>query len=118
MGGFVGASYAIKYPQVVDKLLLLSPIGLKGFSALPQTSRLRSLVISTIWNITPQRIFRLVSEQRLRRMLENSRRGLKEAFPFDDDSILEYVLQLNRSRRVSGAVAFTKLMSPYLFFNI
>jgi pimeloyl-ACP methyl ester carboxylesterase len=114
MGGFIATAYALKYPLHVRRLSLLSPIGLNGFNAslLPTQSALTRFVIKTLWNITPQRLLRVLRPERTLNMLKGSRRGLRDAFPYKGDEILEYVVLLNRAKRVSGAVAFTKLLDP------
>ncbi|KAI8813069.1 Alpha/Beta hydrolase protein [Cladochytrium replicatum] len=114
MGGYVCASYALKYPQRVERLVLLSPIGLQGTSVAPLSlarSYWQSFMISTVWNLTPQRIASFLPEERVLRMLGSARRGVWSRFPYDDDTPIEYIARLALGGPVSGEVAFTRLLS-------
>lgn len=102
MGGFIAASYAMKHGSQLDKLVLLSPIGLNGFSVPPPTThrtRLRNFVINSIWNITPQRLISFMSADRVRQMILRSRNHVAKSFQTDGDTVVEYVFLLATTGR-------------------
>lgn len=69
-------------------------------------------MLSQVWKFTPQRLLTLVKESRVKKLIQNSRKSTQLAFPFTDDTVANYILQMNRSKNVSGAVAFSKLLTP------
>lgn len=115
MGGFVSASYAIEHPTRVEKLTLLSAIGLKSFSrptTRTTTSIVRDLLIHSIWSLTPQRLAMILPTSVLKKSLIANRKRLLDAFPFTDDTVAEYLLQLAKTGTPTGAEAFSKLLLP------
>ncbi|KAJ2959125.1 hypothetical protein NQZ79_g5397 [Umbelopsis isabellina] len=112
-GGFVSTSYALKHRDRLNKLVLLSPIGLQGFrfpadQALSLSGR---ILFTSIWTLTPQRILGMLPKSRVLRMLANSRVKTIQAFGFPDDTVIRYVYEL-ATQSVSGEMAFSKLMGP------
>ncbi|KAJ3224467.1 Alpha/beta hydrolase domain-containing protein 4 [Clydaea vesicula] len=120
MGGFIARmSYALKNPKNIEKLVLLSPIGLNGFNVdkIEKNYENRKLIIKNFliqkfWNFTPQRILPLIGLERLKLMIAKTRRGVVSAFPFKDDTVLDYIVHINRSGLITGPVAFTRLLNP------
>ncbi|KAL7753929.1 hypothetical protein RI367_000861 [Sorochytrium milnesiophthora] len=102
MGGYVAAAYAIKYPDTMDKLVLISPIGLQGFRQPPDRAapsvaqKLRSMVFQHAWTLTPQRLIHMMGPTRARAILGSARRRIADLFPYDDDTVLDYVYWLSR----------------------
>ncbi|KAI9205793.1 Alpha/Beta hydrolase protein [Polychytrium aggregatum] len=122
MGGFISASYAARYgPQHLDKLTLLSPIGIKGFAVPPsQNTRevVRNVIVKSVWRLTPQRILSYLSPSRVRDMLLKSRSRVAAQFPYQDDTAIEYVYRLATVGNISGETAFTRLMDPTLGWTL
>ncbi|RUS30953.1 Alpha/Beta hydrolase protein [Jimgerdemannia flammicorona] len=117
MGGFVSASYALEYKDRLDKLILLSAIGLQGFtlSTTPSPFPLHTrLLISSLWSLTPQRLLTLLPTARVLRILSSRRSDTISCFGFgeDDDTVVRYIYHLATSQPVSGEVAFTRLLTP------
>lgn len=109
----MSASYALEHRDRLNKLVLLSPIGLKGFrfpadQALSLSGR---ILFTSIWTLTPQRILGMLPKSRVLRMLANSRVKTVQAFGFADDTVIRYVYEL-ATQSVSGEMAFSKLMGP------
>jgi pimeloyl-ACP methyl ester carboxylesterase len=114
MGGFVSASYALEHGQYLDKLVLLSPIGLQGFEPpknLP-ISFSQSLLVSSIWSLTPQRLLKALPRKRMLDYLASRRGDLIASFPYDDMRVMEYFYEI-ATAGVSGEVAFSKLGHPF-----
>ncbi|CAO3696282.1 unnamed protein product [Umbelopsis ramanniana] len=110
-GGFVSASYALKHRERLDRLVLLSPIGLKGFRfPADQIFSLSSRILFTsIWTLTPQRILGMLPKSRVLQMLARSRVKTVQAFGYPDDTVIRYIYEL-ATQSVSGELAFSKLM--------
>ncbi|KAI9151071.1 hypothetical protein H9P43_009686 [Blastocladiella emersonii ATCC 22665] len=123
MGGFVSASYSLKYPDRLDKTVLLSPIGLQGFTAsggfrgASLGQRLQTELLHRAWNITPQRLLSLAGETRARAVMSRVRSRVANVFGTDSvppETLVEYLLAgVQRSPGRSGEAAFTALMSPF-----
>ncbi|KAI9286330.1 Alpha/Beta hydrolase protein [Umbelopsis sp. AD052] len=110
-GGFVSASYALKHRERLDRLVLLSPIGLKGFKfPSDQIFSLSSRILFTsIWTLTPQRILGMLPKSRVLQLLARSRVRTVQAFGYPDDTVIRYIYEL-ATQSVSGEMAFSKLM--------
>lgn len=109
--GFVSASYALKHRERLHRLVLLSPIGLKGFRfPADQIFSLSSRILFTsIWTLTPQRILGMLPKSRVLQMLARSRVRTVQAFGYPDDTVIRYIYEL-ATQSVSGELAFSKLM--------
>ncbi|CAG8443375.1 8312_t:CDS:10 [Ambispora gerdemannii] len=114
MGGYVSASYALKYRQHLDKLVLISPIGLQGFtvptSILPSFAH--QLLISSAWSLTPQRIVSMLPRKRMISFMSSARSDLLEAFPYQDKTTIHYFYNLAVQTPISGEAVFKRLGSP------
>ncbi|CAG8647401.1 424_t:CDS:2, partial [Paraglomus occultum] len=114
MGGFVAASYALKYKQHLDKLVLVSPIGLQGFRTPDfSISFAQSILISSVWSLTPQRIVSMLPRKRTISYLSRQRVDLLEAFPYTDRTIMHYFYYLAVQSPISGEAAFKRLGTPF-----
>jgi cardiolipin-specific phospholipase len=80
MGGYLSVAYAEKYPANVERLILLSPVGIPDaeinrddWGKLPLTTRLFFGTIRKIWDygITPSGFIRSLSEYRGQKMVSN-----------------------------------------------
>ncbi|KAI9151122.1 hypothetical protein H9P43_009737 [Blastocladiella emersonii ATCC 22665] len=111
------------YPDRLDKTVLLSPIGLQGFTAsggfrgasLGQC--LQTELLHRAWNITPQRLLSLAGETRARAVMSRVRSRVANVFGTNSvppETLVEYLLAgVQRSPGRSGEAAFTALMSPF-----
>ncbi|CAG8471833.1 12113_t:CDS:2 [Ambispora leptoticha] len=114
MGGFISASYALKYRQHLDKLVLISPIGLQGFTV-PNNLHIsfaQQLLISSAWSLTPQRIISMLPRERMISFMSNARSDLLGAFPYEDKTAIHYFYNLAVQTPISGEAVFKRLLAP------
>ena len=124
LGGYLSAKYALRYPDRVEKLILLSPVGIP---TLPEESkdppdfvkrnRYFTSFISYMWqmNVTPQSVVRMfgpwgrgvVKSMVQRRFVE---RGLNEE---ECEILAEYLYHINVDKP-SGEYALNALLTPVL----
>ena len=90
MGGYLSVAYCEKYPQRVDRLLLLSPVGIPEESDRDQTRRARFLTsplrkmaygfFTNLWEqgYTPGSVLRTLPERQGRNLVEVSCRSSKQ----------------------------------------
>jgi pimeloyl-ACP methyl ester carboxylesterase len=63
LGGYLSTSYALKYPERVEKLVLISPVGVPKAPIKEEQIRLKGIFVSVItqlwsWNVTPMSVLR------------------------------------------------------------
>ena len=124
LGGYLSAKYALRYPDRVEKLILLSPVGIP---TLPEESkdppdfvkrnRYFTSFISYMWqmNVTPQSVVRMfgpwgpgvVKSMVQRRFVE---RGLNEE---ECEILAEYLYHINVDKP-SGEYALNALLTPVM----
>ncbi|KAG9301678.1 hypothetical protein G9A89_016749 [Geosiphon pyriformis] len=115
MGGYVSASYALKYKSNLVKLVLISPIGLQGFKIATDYSPPfgHQLLLNSLWNLTPQRIVSMLPRKRMISFMGNLRSDLINAFPYPDKTVMYYFYNLAVQTPISGEVVFKKLAVPF-----
>ncbi len=130
MGGYVSIAYAEKYPQHVDKLVLLSPVGIpddktggeKEFEErkkdMSMSTRFMIGVASSLWNygVTPSSFIRSMPESRGRRMVSNYVENRLPAItcPDERNHLTEY-LYTNAILPGSGEDCLNKILKPFAF---
>ncbi|KNE57681.1 hypothetical protein AMAG_04541 [Allomyces macrogynus ATCC 38327] len=119
MGGFVAGSYLLRYPTHLRKLLLLSPIGIRGFPTIPTSTFTQSLqfaVIHRAWSLTPQRLLALLPKAQATSIASRVHARTTDIFPSPSlaDAFSNYILAgAKRAPGVSGEAAFARLGSPF-----
>ncbi|KNE71508.1 hypothetical protein AMAG_15724 [Allomyces macrogynus ATCC 38327] len=119
MGGFVAGSYLLRYPSHLRKLILLSPIGLRGFPTIPSSTFAQTLQFALIhraWSMTPQRLLALLPKAQATSIAARVHARTTHIFP--DPALAsvfsEYVLAgARRAPGASGEAAFARLGSPF-----
>jgi len=112
---FISASYALKYGiNRLEKLVLLSPIGIQGFPGpLVASTRFNfnRFILGSLWRLTPQRLLSYIPSTRGRQLISRARQRVLHSFPYDDDTVIEYAYSLATVGNLSGEIAFTKLLT-------
>ncbi len=126
MGGYMSICYAEKYPQHVDSLILLSPVGVPdddgGVKARlsEQPLRVRFMVgaVSMLWKygVTPSSFVRGMPEARGRNMVSSyiQRRLPAITCPDEREHLTEY-LYTNAKLPGSGENCLNKVLEPFAF---
>ncbi|ORZ35239.1 Alpha/Beta hydrolase protein [Catenaria anguillulae PL171] len=128
MGGFISASYYLRFPHRLSNLTLLSPIGLQGFQAPPTATlrtKLQAALVHQAWQFTPQRILvHVLGKDKAREMVMRARTRIARMFGRGGGAgqghrdippavIVDYLLAgIHRAPGVAGEAAFAKLGSP------
>ncbi|KAJ3369883.1 Alpha/beta hydrolase domain-containing protein 4 [Allomyces arbusculus] len=119
MGGFVAGSYLLRYPSHLRKLVLLSPIGLRGFPTIPTSTFTQSLqfaVIHRAWSMTPQRLLALLPKAQATAIASRVHARTTDIFPDPQlaSAFSDYILAgAKRAPGMSGEAAFARLGSPF-----
>jgi cardiolipin-specific phospholipase len=127
LGGYLSIAYAEKYPQHIDRLILLSPAGIPNDDGSEMKKRMKEMsysirfmigLASTMWNsgITPSSFVRAVPETRGRNMVS---RYIEQRLPaitcVDEQKHLTEYLYTNAALPGSGEDCLNKLLAPFAF---
>jgi len=128
-GGLISIAYTEKYPQYVDRLILLSPVGIPENDGefeqrkkdMPYRLRFMIGIASSLWHagVTPSSILRKMSESRGRHMVSRYIDGRLPAIESreEKDNLTEY-LYLNAALPGSGEYCLNKLLDPFAFAKV
>jgi len=124
MGGYLSVAYCERYPERVDRLILISPVGVPPTNANDVSTR-RSFSFSIMfslwntlfhWNWTPGSILRKLSPEQGKRRVEGYVKArlpsLRETND-EKDALVDY-LYYNSILDGSGEYALQKLLTPTL----
>lgn len=127
MGGYLATAYAEKYPERIDRLILISPAGVPDdqhvdvegrIKAAPFSFRIFVGMVSSLWNmgVTPASFLRSLPETRGRKMVENYIRGRLPSItcPQEQKYLGEY-LYTNAALPGSGEDCLGKILKPTTF---
>ena len=126
MGGYISISYAEKYPQHVERLILLSPVGVpdddggmkERLSKQPLMVRFMVGAVSMLWTygVTPSSFVRGMPESRGRGMVSSyiERRLPAITCPDERKHLTEY-LYTNAKLPGSGESCLNKILEPFAF---
>ncbi|XP_011270431.1 hypothetical protein CAOG_08791 [Capsaspora owczarzaki ATCC 30864] len=118
LGGFLSATYALKYPHRVTKLVLISPVGVPKRPEVPAfESRLRAsrpmlaAIIERMWssNVTPQSLVRAAGH--FGPALVRFAVGRRFDLPPDERLLLQNYLYHISAATGSGELAFNTILS-------
>jgi len=128
MGGYIGVAYAERYPQHVERLILLSPAGVTAGDEQRveriQRARQQSLWFRMLsstwlalynWNTTVGHLLRLMPNERAQRMISNYVEKRLPALTDQDErkAVADY-LYLNNTLPGSGEYCVHALLTPML----
>jgi len=124
MGGYLSVAYAEKYPERVEKLILISPVGVphvdeekekQKWTNLPLRYRLMFGTVRTIWKMgtTPGSFIRFLSESRARGLVEGyvDRRLPAIEDPEEKTALSEYLFT-NSMLPGSGEYILNRVLKP------
>lgn len=126
MGGYISVAYCEKYPQHVDRLILISPAGVpheekinpSARKDVPLKFRLMLSLASSLWTygVTPPSFVRCFPESRGRNMVASYVEGRLPAITCTDEraSLTEY-LYTNAALPRSGEDCLNKILKPMAF---
>ena len=126
MGGYISIAYAEKYPQNVDRLILLSPVGIpddddgmkQRSKSMPLRFRCMIGIASALWTsgVTPSSFVRAMPEARGRNMVTSyiERRLPAITCPDEREHLTEY-LYTNAILPRSGEDCLNKILEPFAF---
>jgi cardiolipin-specific phospholipase len=116
MGGYLSVAYAEKYPERVERLILLSPVGVPKApkTAGSRSSSLRRSLVSSLWytGTSPGTLFQYLPEARGRHILDNI---LGEYMSAEERSGMVDYLYANMMLPSSGESAVTRILNPMAF---
>eukprot|EP00957_Ditylum_brightwellii_P009584 722735-Ditylum_brightwellii.AAC.1 len=127
MGGYISVAYAEKYPQRVERLILLSPVGvpenkiddLANFvNALPFTTRLALKTFRFMFGqgITPSMFLRSMPQSRSKQLVEGYvERRLPSIECPEEKSVLANYLHQNAMLPGSGEHCLSRILNPGAF---
>jgi cardiolipin-specific phospholipase len=127
MGGYMSVAYCEKYPQHVERLILISPAGVpddsnhnveKRFADAPLTTRALVGFVSSLFNrgITPAAFLRGLPESRGRKMIQRYIEGRLPAITCPDEQrVLGEYLYTNAALPASGEDCLNKVLKPTAF---
>lgn len=119
MGGYLSVAYCERYPDRVDRLILISPVGVpvdvnSKTRKLTWGARLASLLFH--WDFTPCSVVRSLPEGRGKGFVQ---RYVEQRLPAIDDpeeqKALTNYLYYNMTSAASGEYAVQRLLSPFAF---
>lgn len=125
LGGYLGVAYCEKYPDRVDRLILVSPVGVphrkddpKGQSEYPWRYRLLFNVATRLWEAgtTPGFVIRSLPESRGRKIVSGyvEQRLPSITCPEERETLTEY-LYSNATLPGSGEYCLNRLMNPLAY---
>lgn len=122
MGGYLSAAYCERYPERVDRLVLLSPVGVIEETSRKPPSSMSFSIMSSIWHTlyhwdwTPGAIMRILPAERGRSMVTGYvEKRLPAITELDEREAFADYLFYNNSLSGSGEYAFRKLLKPNAF---
>lgn len=119
LGGYLSTAYALKYPEHVEKLILVSPVGVpslpKNYLMQPKTA-FRSLVTS-MWssNITPMSVVRSMGPLGPRLVRSYTSRRFAHLDKAELASLDSYAFHIT-AQSGSGEYALARLLLPVIDF--
>lgn len=115
MGGYLSAAYSLKYPERVEKLLLVSPAGVpkQPEPELDPTKRYMPGWAATLWdmNFTPMSIIRMLGPWGPDLVSRYTDRRFNHLTPNEIASLKDYIYHIN-SASASGELALASLLAP------
>lgn len=127
MGGYMSVAYCEKYPERVERLILISPAGVpddqnaeieKRFANAPLTTRALIGLVRSLFNsgITPPAFVRKIPESRGRNMVNRYIEGRLPAITCpEEQSVLGEYLYTNAILPGSGEDCLSKVLKPTAF---
>ena len=124
MGGYFSVAYCEKYPDRVDKLILISPVGVHHLEGDHQISnpllsvKIKFILMKTLWhkNFTPGSFIRSLSESRRKRMILNMicRKLPPDTSDYERNVFCEYFCA-NNTLPGSGEYALHKVLKVLFY---
>ena len=119
LGGFLSAKYALKYPQAVSNLILISPVGVSP-APTPENRvegkqldwRVRTLAALWRMNVTPQAVVRLLGARGPEMMTDVINRRFSQRWSGRElELISDYIYHISAAPG-SGEYALSALLEP------
>lgn len=120
LGGFLSAAFAIKHRDLVDKLVLASPVGVPrkpdGYEA---SQRRLFRFIFALWNrgLTPQQLVRAAGPRGERLVRAAVQRRFWTLTPVEHDVLADYIYQISVAPK-SAEVSMNTILSPGAFARL
>lgn len=120
LGGFLSAAFAIKHRELVDKLVLASPVGVprkpEGYEA---SQRRLFRVIFALWErgLTPQQLVRFAGPRGERLVRAAVQRRFWTLTPAEHDVLADYIYQISAAPK-SAEVSMNTILSPGAFARL
>ncbi len=120
LGGFLSAAFAIKHRELVDKLVLASPVGVprkpEGYEA---SQRRLFRVIFALWErgLTPQQLVRFAGPRGERLVCAAVQRRFWTLTPAEHDVLADYIYQISVAPK-SAEVSMNTILSPGAFARL
>ncbi len=130
MGGYMSVAYAEKYPERVDRLILISPAGVPDDEFIDVKARFQNAgimartmigMVSSLFNfgVTPAGFLRNLPETRGREMVSRYIRGRLPAIQSpDEQTVLGEYLYTNAALPASGEDCLNKVLKPTAFARV
>ena len=124
MGGYYAVAYCEKYPERVEKLFLISPVGvphLEGEHTVENaslTARTAFGLVKTFWrnNITPGSVMRTLSESRGRNLVRSYLdRRIPAITSEEEKKVLHEYMYTNNILPGSGEFALNRVLKPIAY---
>ena len=133
MGGYISVAYTEKYPQHVERLILLSPVGVPHSQDEEETRKARGMAPSNTvswtwklartfftslweWEITPGALLRTMSESRGRKMVASYVANRLPAVDAHDEQLaLGEYLYTNALLPPSGEFCLNRILKPVAY---
>lgn len=118
LGGYLTARYTLKHPEKIERLIMISPVGIEK---IPDSLNILQLpwgvnLVRLLWsvNFTPQSILRLLPEQRGKKMVETSmhRRFGGRFEPAQLEAISNYLYYISSAPAANAEYALNSIMIP------